>query len=52
MKNVKKLAGLSACIAAMLGTMPLGAAAEGEELIYGTMNIPYADFTRLSLPAP
>lgn len=49
MKNTKKLAGISACIAAMLGTMPLGAAAEDETLIYGTMNIPYADFYRAEL---
>ncbi len=33
MKNAKKLAGAAACVAAMLSTMSVGAAAEGETLM-------------------
>lgn len=49
MRKTGKIIGTSACIAAMLGAMPICAAAEGEELIYGTMNIPYADFYKAEI---
>ncbi len=44
MKKTRAMIMTSACIAAMLSTMPLGAFAEDETLVYGTMDIPYADF--------
>ncbi|MBE6852268.1 MAG: hypothetical protein E7505_02160 [Ruminococcus sp.] len=44
MKNIKTIAVSAACIAAVMGTTPFNISAESEELIYGTMNIPYADF--------
>lgn len=49
MKSTKKIMGITTCIATMLAAMPLGVSAEGEELIYGTMNIPYADFYEAEL---
>lgn len=49
MKKTGRIIGTSACIAVMLGAMPISAAAEGEELIYGTMNIPYADFYKAEI---
>ena len=49
MKKTKKIICTSACIAAMLSAVPLNTAAEGEELIYGTMNIPYADFYKAEI---
>lgn len=46
MKLKKRNAFLSAavCAALTLGAVPLAAGAEDSDLIYGTMNIPYADF--------
>lgn len=49
MKKTGRIIVTSACIAVMLGAMPISAAAEGEELIYGTMNIPYADFYKAEI---
>lgn len=49
MKKTGKIIGTSACIAVMLGAMPISASAEGGELIYGTMNIPYADFYKAEI---
>ncbi|MGN0594951.1 MAG: hypothetical protein ACI4I6_07320 [Hominimerdicola sp.] len=49
MKKRKTLLSISACIAAVLSTLPVTAAAEGDDYIYGTMNIPYADFYKTEL---
>lgn len=46
MKRTRKLACISACIAAMLGAMPISASAEGEADFSGyvLMNIPFNEF--------
>lgn len=49
MKSTKKIMGITTCIATMLAAMPLSVSAEGEEFVYGTMNIPYADFYEAEL---
>lgn len=44
MKKIKSLISVTACAAAALSVIPFSASAEGNDKIYGTMNIPYADF--------
>jgi hypothetical protein len=51
MKNIKSIIGMVASIALVASVVPsvISANAEGEDLIYGTMNIPYADFYKAEL---
>lgn len=44
MKKLTSLISASACAAAVLAAVPFSAGAEGSDVVYGTMNIPYADF--------
>ena len=44
MKKFKSIISVTACAAAALSVIPFSASAEGNDVIYGTMNIPYADF--------
>ncbi|MBR1823975.1 MAG: NPXTG-anchored protein [Ruminococcus sp.] len=44
MKKLKSIISTSACLAAMVSAMPFAANAEDGDIIYGKMNIPYADF--------
>jgi hypothetical protein len=50
MKKITSLIASAACAVSVLGTVPFTAGAAGSDtLIYGTMNIPYADFYRAEL---
>ncbi|MDE5738182.1 MAG: hypothetical protein K2H93_07450 [Oscillospiraceae bacterium] len=49
MKKFQKIACLMAGLTCMINTISIPALAEGENYIYGTMNIPYADFYRAEL---
>ena len=49
MKKFQKIACLTAGLACMMNAISVSAFAEGENYIYGTMNIPYADFYRAEL---
>lgn len=44
MKKFKSIISVTACAAAALSVIPFSASAEGNDVIYGTMNIPYEDF--------
>ena len=44
MKKFKSIISVTACAAAALSVIPFSASAEENDVIYGTMNIPYADF--------
>ena len=48
MKKFKSLISISTCAAAAIACVPFSASAEGD-VVYGTMNIPYADFYRAEL---
>lgn len=49
MKRIKSLIGISAVAAMALSTLSFSVSAENEEYIYGTMNIPYAEFYNAEL---
>ncbi len=49
MKNLRKIAVLTASMALALQAVPFAAAAEDAAYIYGTMDIPYADFYQAEL---
>ncbi|MBD5143966.1 MAG: hypothetical protein HDT22_10235 [Ruminococcus sp.] len=49
MKKFQKIACLTAGLACMMNAISIPVLAEGENYIYGTMNIPYADFYRAEL---
>ncbi|MDE5792859.1 MAG: hypothetical protein K2H66_04955, partial [Oscillospiraceae bacterium] len=49
MKKFQKIACLTAGLACMMNAISVSVFAEGENYIYGTMNIPYADFYRAEL---
>lgn len=49
MKKFKSIIGVIACVSMIASTVPSVVSAEGEDLIYGTMNIPYSDFYKSEL---
>jgi hypothetical protein len=49
MKNFKAIISAIACVGMVASAVPTVASAEDENLIYGTMNIPYADFYKAEL---
>lgn len=48
MKKFKKIVCVSACTATILGAIPFSASAD-DSVVYGTMNIPYADFYKAEI---
>lgn len=49
MKKFKKIVCVSACTATIMGAIPFSASADDSGVIYGTMNIPYADFYKAEI---
>lgn len=49
MKKITSIISAASLAVSVLGAVPLSSGAENDEIIYGTMNIPYSDFYRAEL---